>query len=1162
MPYNQPQPMYQSSSVNPSKKKTTIIILLMILLLLLIFGIILFFVLRDEEPTSNNTTLQPTVTPYILSDNAQVFDVSGTGDYPVFNKIYVDPFIGRAGDNQKLVIDIDEGTNPAMSAFATVEDDYGKKNISLAMSQRQGTLVSWQADWTIQQVQDKEYQITFILIDKDNVSRQMELLWNGQSSTTSLAPLKKIFSSIYRFFSVKEVYAEWVDTNTSNATSSGAFPHKGDVTLNPTTNIIPLGPNIITGVDNGNFTIAAGKTLQLNQNTTFVINQGNQIINQGGNISKASGVIITHGYLWAKDVDNDGCFVGPVQYSTTTVANVSWGAGYRRVKDMNYSNDPDDNSPGAAPGCAVSLYTLTVSKTGNGTIQSGESPKKIDCGTICSASYSYNATVVLTANADTGYTFTGWSGSGCSGIGTCTILMDGAKTITATFTISSSCNANGTNQSTNLCSTVCGASSDCENKSPLQSWTVSNTCYWCNSNCLVNNQAKPASYVLEGGVCKYNCSVNCATGGWSRSGCSSTACPPDASGNNCYYSASCGTLGCAYITDINKQCTTSVCEASGWDNTSCTIETFDFLLAFNPASATVTKSASGNVTATTTVVATLISGTTQSVNFMSIEMSAGNTWPEGVQVNNIAGSCNPTCNKSATFTIPSTAPTGTYTFKIDAVSGTIVKTAQFNLTINAAAPTGCAWTPCNPYTAGRSCSETKTGSAPYCEGDPIAWESSVDDGMSFCGLGEVPLYGYCLGKNDDDAIAPYGETKVAAVPLPNTFPISTDFKGRSGIYCKFTCTGLFCGADGCGWACCKSGTFTITSMTISVYDLSDHLVFNTTVNNTSSYTWTGKDNSGKNLANGTYYYITDTTSDYGTYSYKNQVSITRNPLSVTISGSGSVTSNPADMSCTSGTCTSHFGTGSSVTLTASPTPGNSFNSWSGCPNPSGNICTVQMDTAKSVTATFSTTAPTTYTLSVTKTGTGTVTGTGINCGSDCSENYNSGTSVTLTAVAGSGYTFSSWSGCTSSSGTRCDVTMNSTKTVRATFTQSCSCTGWNSYACAGGGCLTTQRYQARTCTPSGCEAEYQCVTDPTCSTATWYPCTPTTCTGSSSCGYFKTSITRTCPTGKTIVTGKCVAMPNNHIDFTYKSGNGWYCQTDCDGAICFTTDGCLSIQCQ
>ncbi|HET9317661.1 MAG TPA: carbohydrate-binding protein, partial [Vicinamibacteria bacterium] len=80
--------------------------------------------------------------------------------------------------------------------------------------------------------------------------------------------------------------------------------------------------------------------------------------------------------------------------------------------------------------------------------------------------------------------------------------------------------------------------------------------------------------------------------------------------------------------------------------------------------------------------------------------------------------------------------------------------------------------------------------------------------------------------------------------------------------------------------------------------------------------------------------------------------------------------------------------------------------------------------------------PTTFTLTVGKagTGSGTVTSSpaGINCGSDCSESYASGTSVTLTASAAGGSAFAGWSGACSGTGT-CNVTMSAARSVTATF---------------------------------------------------------------------------------------------------------------------------------
>ncbi|HIJ98575.1 TPA: Ig-like domain-containing protein, partial [archaeon] len=78
----------------------------------------------------------------------------------------------------------------------------------------------------------------------------------------------------------------------------------------------------------------------------------------------------------------------------------------------------------------------------------------------------------------------------------------------------------------------------------------------------------------------------------------------------------------------------------------------------------------------------------------------------------------------------------------------------------------------------------------------------------------------------------------------------------------------------------------------------------------------------------------------------------------------------------------------------------------------------------------------TYTLTVSKSGTGsgTVTATGINCPTDCSESYNSGTPVTLTAAPSSGSTFGGWGGACSGTTASCTVTIDAVKTVTATFT--------------------------------------------------------------------------------------------------------------------------------
>ncbi|MGH7770599.1 MAG: InlB B-repeat-containing protein [Candidatus Binatia bacterium] len=80
---------------------------------------------------------------------------------------------------------------------------------------------------------------------------------------------------------------------------------------------------------------------------------------------------------------------------------------------------------------APQSFTLTVIKAGNGTVTSGLSG--IDCGSTCSASYAGGASVILTPTPASGATFLGWTGAGCSGTSSCTIIMTANATVTAAF---------------------------------------------------------------------------------------------------------------------------------------------------------------------------------------------------------------------------------------------------------------------------------------------------------------------------------------------------------------------------------------------------------------------------------------------------------------------------------------------------------------------------------------------------------------------------------------------------------------------------------------------------------------------------------------------------------------------------------------------------------
>jgi multiple sugar transport system substrate-binding protein len=83
----------------------------------------------------------------------------------------------------------------------------------------------------------------------------------------------------------------------------------------------------------------------------------------------------------------------------------------------------------------LNTYLLSVGKTGTGSGTVTSDKPGINCGSTCSYSFNYNTVVTLTASAATGSTFTGWSGSGCSGTGTCIVTMSAAKPVSVNYTL-------------------------------------------------------------------------------------------------------------------------------------------------------------------------------------------------------------------------------------------------------------------------------------------------------------------------------------------------------------------------------------------------------------------------------------------------------------------------------------------------------------------------------------------------------------------------------------------------------------------------------------------------------------------------------------------------------------------------------------------------------
>lgn len=80
---------------------------------------------------------------------------------------------------------------------------------------------------------------------------------------------------------------------------------------------------------------------------------------------------------------------------------------------------------------APTAVSLTVTRTGSGSVAS--SPAGISCGSTCSATFASGTSVSISATPATGWVFTGWSGGGCSGTGTCVVMLTSATMVNGAF---------------------------------------------------------------------------------------------------------------------------------------------------------------------------------------------------------------------------------------------------------------------------------------------------------------------------------------------------------------------------------------------------------------------------------------------------------------------------------------------------------------------------------------------------------------------------------------------------------------------------------------------------------------------------------------------------------------------------------------------------------
>jgi hypothetical protein len=135
-------------------------------------------------------------------------------------------------------------------------------------------------------------------------------------------------------------------------------------------------------------------------------------------------------------LQGNGCSgqtIHPGSSCTVGVSHYAQSAGNRSAALTIPSNAPDVPSLNVTLNALdVTLFTLSVSKSGNGSVSS--QPGGIDCGITCNTQFVQGTVVTLTPSPGIDSYFTGWSGA-CTGIGACQPAMDAARSVTASFAL-------------------------------------------------------------------------------------------------------------------------------------------------------------------------------------------------------------------------------------------------------------------------------------------------------------------------------------------------------------------------------------------------------------------------------------------------------------------------------------------------------------------------------------------------------------------------------------------------------------------------------------------------------------------------------------------------------------------------------------------------------
>jgi YVTN family beta-propeller protein len=200
--------------------------------------------------------------------------------------------------------------------------------------------------------------------------------------------------------------------------------------------ILSIGTLTVQGVTTGFSGLTPSQTIQAG---TASINLGGIIGNGTQFPPSTETVSISIGSLTqTAAIGSNGTFSTTFQTSSLPASSSPYTITYSYAGDGTFSSASDTSTTLTVTAPAV-FYTLAVTPIGTGSGTVTDNLQEIDCiltaglqsGT-CSASYPSGTTVILTATPSGNSAFAGW-GSACTGTTTCSVTMNSAETVTASF---------------------------------------------------------------------------------------------------------------------------------------------------------------------------------------------------------------------------------------------------------------------------------------------------------------------------------------------------------------------------------------------------------------------------------------------------------------------------------------------------------------------------------------------------------------------------------------------------------------------------------------------------------------------------------------------------------------------------------------------------------